>query len=77
MRLTDYHTKELLIPVFIDGQQVYQSPPLMEIQEYTRADLNTFWDEVRRLINPQEYKVDLSQELYDLKRSMLEQWSSS
>ncbi|MGI5919472.1 MAG: nicotinate phosphoribosyltransferase [Christensenellales bacterium] len=77
MRLTDYHTKELLIPVFIDGQQVYQSPPLMEIQEYSRADLNTFWDEVRRLINPQEYKVDLSQELYDLKRSMLEQWSSS
>jgi nicotinate phosphoribosyltransferase len=75
MRLTDYHTKDLLVPIFVDGQQVYQSPPLMEIQAYAHADLATFWDEVRRLINPQEYKVDLSQQLYDLKRSLLEQWS--
>jgi nicotinate phosphoribosyltransferase len=75
MRLTDFHTKDLLVPIFIDGQQVYQSPPLMDIQAYARADLETFWDEVRRLINPQEYKVDLSQQLYDLKRSLLEQWS--
>ncbi len=76
MRLTNYHTKELLIPVFIDGKQVYDSPPLMDIQQYAEEDLSTFWDEIKRLINPQEYKVDLSYKLYDLKKSLLEQWAN-
>lgn len=76
MRLTDYHTKELLIPVFIGGKQVYHSPALMEIQQYAKDDLATFWDETKRLINPQEYKVDLSYKLYDLKKSLLEQWAN-
>ncbi len=75
MRLTNYHTKELLIPVFVDGKQVYQSPPLMDIQQYAKDDLSTFWDETKRLINPQEYKVDLSYKLFDLKKALLEQWA--
>jgi len=75
MRLTDYYTKDLLVPVFIDGRQVYESPQLMDIQAYAKADLATFWDEIKRLINPQEYKVDLSQKLFDLKKSLLEQWN--
>ncbi len=76
MRLTNYHAKELLIPVFVDGRQVYNSPPLMDIQQYAKEDLSTFWDEIKRLINPQEYKVDLSYKLYDLKKSLLEQWAN-
>lgn len=76
MRLTNYHAKELLIPVYIDGKQVYNSPPLMDIQQYAKEDLSTFWDEIKRLINPQEYKVDLSYKLYDLKKSLLEQWAN-
>lgn len=76
MRLTNYHTKALLIPVFIDGKQVYQSPPLMDIQQYAKDELDTFWDEIKRLINPQEYKVDLSYKLYDLKKTLLEQWAN-
>lgn len=76
MRLTDYHTKELLVPVFADGKQVYQTPPLMDIQEYARQDLATFWDETKRLVNPQEYKVDLSQKLYELKRKLLDEWAN-
>jgi len=76
MRLTDYHVKELLIPVFVDGKQVYESPNIMDIQRYAKEELDTFWDETKRLINPQEYKVDLSYKLYDLKRSMLEQWAN-
>ena len=51
---------------------MYQSPALMDIQTYAREDLNTFWDEIKRLINPQEYKVDLSKKLYELKKSLLE-----
>ncbi len=76
MQVTNFYTKELLVPVFIEGRQVYQSPSLMEIQAYARAELATLWDETKRLINPQEYKVDLSQKLFDLKQSLLHQWSA-
>jgi len=75
MRLTNYHTKELLIPVYVDGKQVYESPSLMDIQAYAKQELASFWDEIKRLINPQEYKVDLSYKLYDLKKTLLEQWA--
>ena len=76
MRITNFFAKDLLTPIFIDGKQVYQSPPLMEIQAYAKADLATFWDEIKRLVNPQEYKVDLSQKLFDLKQILLERWSA-
>ena len=76
MKLSNYHVKELLIPVFVDGKQVYQSPSLMQIQRHAKQSLGEFWDEIKRIVNPQEYKVDLSQRLFDLKKSMLELWSN-
>ncbi|MEG0146527.1 MAG: nicotinate phosphoribosyltransferase, partial [Clostridia bacterium] len=69
--LTNYHMRKLLIPVFLKGEQVYQSPALMDIQAYAKAELSTFWDQYKRTLNPHVYKVDLSDELWMLKRSML------
>ncbi len=66
-----YSIRELLIPVFIKGQCVYQSPDTMTIRDYCAKELATLWDETRRLINPQEVYVDLSQPLYDLKNKLL------
>lgn len=71
MTLRDYHVKELLVPIFIDGKQVYQSPSVMEIQQYAKTNLDTFWDEYRRFVRPHVYKVDLSDKLYTLKQKML------
>jgi nicotinate phosphoribosyltransferase len=76
MSITNFYTKDLLVPIFVDGKQVYQSPALMEIQAYAKSELATFWDETKRLVNPQEYKVDLSQKLFDLKQDLLHQWSA-
>lgn len=73
MRLKNYYAKDLLVPIFIDGKQVYESPALLDIQEYSRKDLSTFWDELKRLKNPQEYKVDLSEKLHLQKKELLEQ----
>lgn len=73
MRLKNYYAKDLLVPIFVDGKQVYESPTLLDIQEYSRNDLATFWDELKRLKNPHEYKVDLSEKLYLLKKDLLEQ----
>ena len=45
----------------------------MEIQEICRKELNTLWDETRRLVNPQEVYVDLSDKLYKIKTELLEE----
>lgn len=66
-----YEVREMLVPVFLKGQCVYEVRPTMEIRDYCTKELNTLWDETRRLTNPQEVYVDLSQKLYDLKNSLL------
>jgi nicotinate phosphoribosyltransferase len=73
MTLTDYTMKELHVPLFKNGEKVYQSPSLLEIQQHCKEDLATFWDQYKRLLNPHRYKVDLSDSLWMLKNSMLQQ----
>lgn len=75
MTLRNYSIKELLIPIYQNGQRVYESPGLMEIQAYAMGELNTLWDEYKRLKNPHVFKVDLSQELYDMKQQLLKEYS--
>ncbi len=72
LTLEDYTAKPLLKPIFVDGKKVYNSPSLKEIQKYHFEQMDTFWDEYKRLSRPHVYKVDLSQKLYDLKQSLLE-----
>ncbi len=76
MVLTDFTCRELLIPIFVGGEQVYNPPPIEEIQEYSRRELASMWDEYKRLLNPHVYKVDLSDALYDLKQKLLREHSN-
>lgn len=69
--LTNYYVKPLQIKVFENGKQIYTSPELKEIAKYSENDLNTFWEEIKRIDNPHKYFVDLSQKLWNLKNSML------
>ena len=73
-RLTggSYTMRELLVPVFRNGECVYQSPSVMEIAEYCRQEKETLWDETKRLFYPHRVYVDLSQKLFDVKNSLLE-----
>ena len=71
-----YTMRELLIPVIEKGKRVYSSPGVMELQKICSQELDTLWEESRRLINPHEVYVDLSQKLYDMKASLLEEMSS-
>ncbi len=66
-----YFVREMLLPIFENGECVYDSPSVMDIQEYCRQELATLWDESRRFANPQEVYVDLSQPLWDLKNKLL------
>ena len=67
----DYTAKELQVPIFKNGELVYELPTLDQIRDYAIAQVETLWDEVKRFDNPQTYYVDLSQKLWDIKYGML------
>ena len=71
-----YVMKELLVPIFLKGECVYESPSVMEIRSFCQEELNTLWDETRRLMNPHKVYVDLSPRLYDMKISLLDQMNN-
>lgn len=69
--LKDYYVKELQTKIFENGNLIYTSPSLKEISEYSKKDLETIWDEIKRIDNPHKYFVDLSQNLWNLKQELL------
>ena len=73
----EFKVRELLVPVFIKGQCVYTSPGVMEIREYCMKEMNTLWDETRRLVNPHEVHVDLTQKLWDVKKKLLDDYNNA
>jgi len=75
MTIDEYTLKDLLVPVFLGGEKVYESPSLLEIQRYAQKDLDTLWEEYKRLKNPHVYKVDLSLDLYNLKTELLKEYA--
>ena len=68
----DFNAKELLVPIFLNGKRVYDSPSLQEIQDYCRAQVDTLWDEVKRFDNPHKYYVDLSDKLWNIQHDLLQ-----
>ncbi len=70
-----YRMTEILKPIFINGECVYQSPSVMEIAAYCRQEKETLWDETKRLFFPHRVYVDLSQKLYDTKEKLLNEMS--
>ena len=57
-----YELRELLVPIFLRGKIVYQCPSLDGIREYSKRELDTIWEEIKRFAYPQEYYVDLTKD---------------
>ena len=55
--------------IFDKGRLVYKLPSIEEIRTYCQEQIDTLWDEILRFENPHEYYVDLSKELWELKRA--------
>lgn len=68
---TAYTLRDLMVKVFENGKLVYDLPALPQIVAYSQKSKNELWEEYRRLINPHQYKVDLSEKLYELKQKLL------
>ena len=69
----EFSLRELMIPLFKDGKCVYESPKTMDIREYCMKEQDTLWEESRRLVNPHQVYVDLSQKLYNDKLRLLDE----
>jgi nicotinate phosphoribosyltransferase len=68
----NFVAKPLLVPVFVQGRMVYESPDIHEIRAYCRQQVDqTLWDEVKRFEYPHRYYVDLSKRLWDIKQALL------
>lgn len=70
-----YTMKELLKPIFLNGECVYESPSVKEIAAFCKEEKATLWDETLRLVYPHKVYVDLSQKLYDTKQKLLNDMS--
>lgn len=72
----NFEIKELMVPVFKGGKLVYECPSLKEIAAHADESLAEFFPEYRRVINTQDYKVDLGEKLWQLKKMLLDDSAS-
>ena len=70
--LENFEARELLVPIFKNGKCVYSLPSLHEIKAYCAREVARLWDEVKRFENPHTYYVDLSEKLWTIKKTLLE-----
>lgn len=63
--------KELLVPVFREGEQVYISPSIHEIRDLVTTELEAFHTSIKRFTNPHSYPVGLERSLYQLKTDLI------
>lgn len=68
---SDVKMVKLLQPVIENGNVVYDYPSLQDIRAYVKDQLDTTWVEELRFENPHIHYVNLSDKLYDLKKTLL------
>lgn len=73
--LENFRAEELLKPIFVKGELVYDLPSLTDIKRECAYNVSTLWPEVKRFDNPHNYYVDLSPTLMALKDEMLSEFS--
>ncbi|MBM7645462.1 nicotinate phosphoribosyltransferase [Scopulibacillus daqui] len=71
--VTDFEARELHQDIFSNGELVYECPDLQDIQDYVKENLTILWDEYKRILNPEEYPVDLSQTCWDNKMKKIDE----
>ena len=65
--VTDFTARPILQPIFNNGKLVYELPKLKDIKAYKDEQIEALWEEYKRILNPEQYPVDLSQKTYDQK----------
>lgn len=69
--ITGFRARKLLEPIFAGGRLVCGRPPIEQIRAYCAQEMDHLWESLKRFENPQDYYVDLSQKLWDIKDQLL------
>lgn len=72
-RVKNFDAVPLLVDIFQEGNLVYSQPSLTEIQVYARKEFDKLWDEYKRVLNPQDYPVDLARDIWQDKMDLIDQ----
>ena len=72
-RVKNFDAVPLLVDIFQEGNLVYSHPSLTEIQAYARKEFDKLWDEYKRVLNPQDYPVDLARDIWQDKMDLIDQ----
>ncbi|GIO29910.1 MULTISPECIES: nicotinate phosphoribosyltransferase [Paenibacillus] len=67
----NYDAIPMLQQIFENGKLVYDLPSLKEIRLYHREQMDLFWPEYLRKLNPEIYRVNLSEKVWDLKQKLM------
>jgi len=70
-RVKNFTAISLLEEIYVNGELKYTLPSLNEIKSYHKQQLDLFWEEHLRKLNPQHYYVDLSKKLWNLKMDLI------
>lgn len=70
--VSDFYAVNMRVQLFDKGKLVYEKPSIEEIRNYCKEQVDALWDEMKRLESPQTYYVDLSYDLWNLKKNMIE-----
>jgi nicotinate phosphoribosyltransferase len=70
----NYEAVPMLEPIFVNGQKVYELPGLDEIRAYHTSQLQLFWPEYLRKMNPEIYRVNLSEKVWGLKQKLIDSY---
>ncbi len=71
--VTNFDAVPLHENIFMDGQLVYETPALKDIQQFSKDNLDLLWDEYKRFLNPEKYPVDLSPKCWENKRVRIQE----
>ena len=69
--LNDFDLVELQKDIYINGELVYNEPSYMEKREYCEKEMSKLYPEVRRELNPHEYRVSGTKEYVDMKEQLI------
>ena len=71
LKANTFRVQELLVPIFVDGELVYDVPTLAQVKAYGEEQIQLLWPEFLRLRQAPEVKVNISEELHQLKSKLL------
>ena len=57
--------------ILLNGELVYDDPDIFKKQKYCNDEMETIYEEVKRLKNPHEYYVDGTKDYINLKNNLI------